>query len=402
MSSENPSPPTQASALLDLEVKDAQLIFNAVWEELEADFGRKNLRFPKELILLGGAPGAGKGTNTDFIRKVRDISAKPIVVSELLNSPEAEEIKARGGMVGDREVVSLVFRRLLEPEYASGVILDGFPRTTVQVECIKMLFDRMNEMRSEFADSPERSLFKQAIFHIMVLFVDEAESIARQMHRGRQVTAHNQEVERSGMGERWEKRPTDFDEDLARNRYRVFKEKTYDALVSLKQIFHYHFINAQVSLEEVQENILRELAYQSSLELDPRTFDALRPIPVASEIVHHARRDLVSRLDAYEGRHPELLHDVVRFIETRIMPIVRPHAISGFARINAEDPLLNDPIALEMLIDVFSERGFHASIDIHRLEIPDHFDLDTGKISCREKKVHRITVQFKGSEIRRG
>ena len=47
------------------------------------------------------------------------------------------------------------------------------------------------------------------------------------------------------MGELGEERATDFDEALARNRYRVFKEKTYDALVSLKQIFHYHFINAQ-------------------------------------------------------------------------------------------------------------------------------------------------------------
>jgi len=35
---------------------------------------------------------------------------------------------------------------------------------------------------------------------------------------------------------------TDFHPELARNRCRTFKEKTCDALVSLKQIFHYHFI----------------------------------------------------------------------------------------------------------------------------------------------------------------
>ena len=131
----------------------------------------------------------------------------------------------------------------------------------------------------------------------MVLFVDEAESIARQLKRGRQVIAHNEEVKRSGIGELLEERPTDFNESLARNRYRTFKEKTYDALVSLKQIFHFHFINAQAPLEKVQENILRELEYQSSLELDPRTFLAMQDLPVASDIVQHARRDLVSRLD---------------------------------------------------------------------------------------------------------
>jgi hypothetical protein len=65
---------------------------------------------------------------------------------------------------------------------------------------------------------------------------------------------------------------------LARNRYRVFKERTYDALVSLKQIFHYHFIDGQASIPEVQANIVRELEYQCSLELDPRTFDRLRQL----------------------------------------------------------------------------------------------------------------------------
>ena len=71
----------------DLEVKDAQLIFGAVWRELEGLFGRSAMRFPRELILLGGAPGAGKGTNSDFIRKVRSIDAPPIVISQLLDTP---------------------------------------------------------------------------------------------------------------------------------------------------------------------------------------------------------------------------------------------------------------------------------------------------------------------------
>jgi adenylate kinase len=386
----------------DLEVKDAQLIFNSVWSELESDYGRENLRFPKELILLGGAPGAGKGTNTDFIRKVRDISALPIVVSSLLNSPEAEKIKARGAMVGDREVVNILFRKLLEPQHHTGAILDGFPRTQVQVECLKLLFDKMNTLRREFVDTPESVHFKQPIFHIMVLFVDETESIARQLKRGRQVIAHNEEVKRSGIGELWEERPTDFNESLARNRYRVFKEQTYDALVSLKQIFHFHFINAQAPLEEVQANILNELEYQSSLELDPRTFHSLHKIPVASDIVSHARRDLVSRLDEYEIEYTDLFHRVVHFIEHKIMPVVVRHAISGHANFNSEDQLLEEDLALPMLIDVFSERGYHASVDITRHDVPQRFDLQTGQIEYHQKKVYRIAVRFKGSEIRRG
>lgn len=397
-----PEPTNKSRPPADLEVKDAQLIFNSIWKEIEAEYGKSRLHFPKELILLGGAPGAGKGTNTDFIREVRDISERPIVVSELLSSPEAISIKSQGGMVGDREVVGLVFRKLLEPGFQGGAILDGFPRTKVQVECLKMLYDKMNLLRREFADTPDLVHFKQPTFHIMVLFVDESESVARQLKRGRQTIAHNEEVQRSGVGEPWEERPTDFNDELARNRYRVFKEQTYDALVSLKQIFHYHFINAQAPLETVQDNILHELEYQSSLELDPRTFHSLASIPLASEIVSHARRDLVTRLDAYEIEQPEVFHKVVHLIEHQMMPIVVRHAISGHAHINSEDPLWDEHEALAMLIDVFSERGYHASIDIWRHDVPQRLDMNTGEIIYHKKKVYRITVRFKGSEIRRG
>ena len=384
----------------DLEIKDAQLIFSAIWQELEGEFGRSRMRFPRELILLGGAPGAGKGTNSDFIRKVRSIDAPPIVVSQLLDTPEARAIKARGGMVGDREVIGILLRKLLEPEQQNGALLDGFPRTKVQVECLKLLFDEMIALRREFSGTPEVIHFKQPIFHIMVLFVDEAESVARQLKRGRQVVAHNEEVDRSGVGERWEERATDFSEGLARNRYRVFKEQTYDALVSLKQIFHYHFIDAQAPIPEVQANIVRELEYQSSLELDPSTFDRLRGLPLASEIVRHARQDLVRRLDSYEVEQPETFGRVVEFIGGKMMPIVVRHAVSGVANINSEDLLFDDPTALAMLIDVFSERGFHATVDVTRVGVPIRMDLQTGNIYCQEKKVFRFSVRFRSAEIR--
>src|SRR5246127_3405004 len=320
----------------DLEVKDAQLSCGAVWRELEGLFGRSTMRFPRELILLGGAPGAGKGTNSDFIRKVRSIDAPPVVISQLLDTPEALAIKARGAMVGDREVVGILFRKLLEPEYKNGALLDGFPRTKAQVECLKLLFDEMITLRREFTGTADEIHFKQPLFHIMVLFVDEGESVARQLKRGRQVVAHNEEVIRSGGGERWEERPTDFSEGLARNRYRVFKEQTYDALVSLKQIFHYHFINAQAPIREVQANIVRELEYQSSLELDPRTFDRLRGLPLTSQIVRHARQDLVPRFDGYEVERPETFGRVIEFIEAKMRPIVVRHRPSGGANIISE------------------------------------------------------------------
>ena len=398
-----PPPGAPSTARLgDLEIKDAQVIFESVWHELEAELGRENLRFPKELILLGGAPGAGKGTNTAFILKARGLTCAPVVISSLLDSPAAKRIKDAGGMVGDREVIGILLRQLLHPEYRDGVLLDGFPRTKVQVECLKMLVDRMHKLRRQYVSTPLSIFFRQPTIHIMVLFVDEKESVARQLKRGRQIRAHNEEVQRTGIGELLEERPTDYDEALAQRRYRVFKEQTWAALQSLKEIFHYHFINAQGTLDEVEQNILKELQYQSSLELDPATHDRLRSLPVASEIIVHARQELVRRLDSYELEHTELFARVVVFIEKKVIPIVLRHAISGFALVNTEEPVLDDPLALAMLIDIFSERGYHAVVDLHRIEVPESIDLETGKIHCRVKKVYRVQIRFHGSEIRRG
>ena len=123
---------------------------------------------------------------------------------------------------------------------------------------------------------------------------------------------------------------------------------------------------------------------------------------MASEIIVHARQEMVRRLDGYEVESPELFGRVVGFIEKKIMPIVIRHAISGVALVNTEEPTLDEPHALAMLIDIFSERGFHAVVDVHRIEIPERVDLTTGEIQCRVKKVFRIQIRFQGSEIRRG
>ena len=386
----------------ELEIKDDQLIYNSVWGELEAELGRENLRFAKELILLGGAPGSGKGTQTQFILNARGLTCDSIVVSSLLTSPEAQKIKKQGGMVGDREVVGLVFRKLLDEEYRDGAVLDGFPRTKVQVECLNLLVARMKQLRREFYDTPMRIHFRQPTVHVMVLFVDETTSVERQLKRGQEVERQNQKIRASGSGEEREARATDLDPEAARHRYRVFKERTWEALQSLKQTYFYHFINAQGPIEKVEQNILGELRYQSSLELDPQTFDRLRSLPLASEIVVHARQDLVRRLDQYELNQGALFHRVVALIEKKIMPVVVRHAISGVASVNTEDTVLDNPDALGMLIDIFSERGYHAVIDLHKIQVPEQMDLQTGKIDCRTKHVYRITIRFQGSEIRRG
>jgi adenylate kinase len=398
----SPATDRPVSKIVDLEVKDARIIFAPIWESLEQEVGRENLRFPKEIILLGGAPGAGKGTQTQFINQARGLTCPPIVMSDLLTTPEMLQIKAQGGMVGDKEVLSVLLRRLLEETYRDGLVLDGFPRTPVQVEFLKLLVDQIRALHDEFANTPLAIHFRRPTIHAMVLFVSESTSIARQLGRGREIADHNRKVAETGIGTPIELRATDMSEDLVRRRYLVFKEQTWSALTSLRQLYHYHFVNAEGPIADVQANILEELKYQSSLELDPRTFERLRVLPLAEELVVHGRQELVKRLDSYELEHPLLLSQIVDLVATKFMPIITRHALSGRAQVNSSDPLFNEPLAIPMLIDLFSERGYHAMVDKTMQQVPERVDLTTGEIKFRTNAVYRIQILFEASKIRRG
>jgi len=391
-----------SSEALDLEVKDANLIFSSVWQKLESELGLSQLRFPKEVIWLNGAPGAGKGTQTRFIQKFRHLTADPIVVSSLLKSPEARKLIDSGMMVGDREVTELVFRALLNPANESGVVVDGYPRTKVQVICLKFLHEKLNALRLEHKDSELSGNFQKPMFHIVVLFVDEAESVRRQLLRGERAQQHNDEVMASGVGRMMEIRNTDLSRKAARNRYRTFKEVTYESLMSLREVFFYHYINAHGSVEEVQRRIEDELRYQSSLELDQSTHDVIAKIPIAQRLGIHARQDLVNRLEGYFETQQDVFCKAVELIEGKFLPIIHTHAISGKAYINSENALLEEPHVLAMIIDIFSERGYHTVVDVRRYEVPDRIDPDTYKIITVQKKVWRFILTFPGSEIRRG
>jgi adenylate kinase len=164
-------------------------------------------------------------------------------MSDLLVSPEAEEIKKKAGLVSDIMVVSLLFEKLLSPEYQNGVIVDGFPRTPAQVGVIKLLYDQMKLLRKEFYNTMHTDKFRRPVFRVTVLYIDEKLSIERQLARGTSVREHNKEVLRTGWGKLIPERPTDYAEEAAKQRYAIFA-KHYDTLKSLQQVFTFNIIPA--------------------------------------------------------------------------------------------------------------------------------------------------------------
>ncbi|MEQ5836959.1 adenylate kinase [Marinobacter sp. NFXS9] len=95
-------------------------------------------------IILLGAPGAGKGTQAQFITEkfgIPQISTgdmlRAAVKAESPLGLEVKEIMATGGLVPDETIIALIKDRIQEEDCKNGFLLDGFPRTIPQAEALK-------------------------------------------------------------------------------------------------------------------------------------------------------------------------------------------------------------------------------------------------------------------------
>jgi adenylate kinase len=125
------------------------------------------------LILLG-PPGAGKGTQAQFLTErfgIPQISTGDIFRAAIKDgSPLGSEAKTymdKGQLVPDKLVIAIIEHRLLGPDCERGFILDGFPRTVAQA-------DALGDM---LADHGRR------IDHVVSISVDTNELIARVVGR---------------------------------------------------------------------------------------------------------------------------------------------------------------------------------------------------------------------------
>ena len=117
------------------------------------------------LILLG-APGAGKGTQAQFIRErygIPQISTgdmlRAAVKAQTPLGIAAKKVMDAGALVSDDIIIGLVEARLKEPDCANGYLFDGFPRTVPQADAMKrahVAIDRVLEITVPDSDIVER------------------------------------------------------------------------------------------------------------------------------------------------------------------------------------------------------------------------------------------------------
>ena len=127
-------------------------------------------------IVIFGAPGSGKGTQSELIIKeyqLDHISTGDVLRAEMKNETElgkvAKEYIEKGQLVPDELIVNMLAKVLDSKENSKGVIFDGFPRTIPQAKALKVMLN-------------ERG---QDVTIMLDLQVDEAELINRLLERGK-------------------------------------------------------------------------------------------------------------------------------------------------------------------------------------------------------------------------
>ncbi|MSN27123.1 MAG: adenylate kinase [Geobacter sp.] len=121
-------------------------------------------------LILFGPPGAGKGTQAQFL--VERYSIPQISTGDMLRSAvkagsdlgiRAKLIMDTGGLVSDEIVLALVRERLSLPDCSAGFVLDGFPRTLPQADGLMSVLQAIDK----------------SIDHVISLDVDNAEIVRR-------------------------------------------------------------------------------------------------------------------------------------------------------------------------------------------------------------------------------
>lgn len=191
-------------------------------------------------IALFGPPGAGKGTQSEFLTKKYNlyyISTGDLLRKEIANNTklglDAQSIIASGGLVSDEIIVQVIEKTITDNPDSNGFLFDGFPRTYIQAYILEGLMLKLNT----------------SLTCLISLVVSEEVSVARLLKRGKS----------SGR--------SDDNETVIRNRLKEYNEKTLPVLQFYKDKGIYFEVDGSAGIEEVTTAITKLVKVELSKRL---------------------------------------------------------------------------------------------------------------------------------------
>lgn len=213
-------------------------------------------------VILLGPPGAGKGTQAQFITE--SFSIPQISTGDMLRAAvkegselgrQVEQVMSSGELVSDDLIIALVKERIAQDDCANGFLFDGFPRTIPQADAMQ-------------AAGVE-------IDHVVEIDVADEEIVSRlsgrRVHEGSGRVYHikynppKEAGKDDETGEPLVQRPDD-QEDTVRNRLSVYHEQTallvgyYQNKAESGAATKYHKVDGAVAVDNVKQAIKNSLS----------------------------------------------------------------------------------------------------------------------------------------------
>ena len=180
-------------------------------------------------IVLFGKPGAGKGTQAEFLKEkynLTHLSTGDIFRFNIKNDTDlgklAKSFMDKGDLVPDEVTINMLQSEVDNNPLSSGFLFDGFPRTLAQAKAL-----------DQFLESKG-----QSITATVALDADDSILVARLLERGKT----------SG-------RPDDQDEEKIRNRYDEYNQKTAPLMDYYQSQGKFHAVNGIGTIPEVNERL---------------------------------------------------------------------------------------------------------------------------------------------------
>lgn len=180
-------------------------------------------------IVLFGKPGAGKGTQAEFLKQkynLTHLSTGDIFRFNIKNDTDlgklAKTFMDKGDLVPDEVTIQMLQSEVDNNPKSAGFLFDGFPRTIAQAQALDAFLESKN----------------QAITATVALEADDDILVKRLLERGKT----------SG-------RPDDQDEEKIRNRYQEYNEKTAPLMDYYKSQGKFYAVDGIGTVAEITERL---------------------------------------------------------------------------------------------------------------------------------------------------